>query len=216
MNTERKPMRENAVVDTGRILAGLGLQAVNPGAWSGKEWHAAADAPLIDSINPATGEVIARVRAAGTDDYERVMASALGGIRRLARRACSAARRGRATHGRGLAREERPARQPRQPRDGQDQGRRRRRSPGNDRHGRFCRRPVAHALRPCDALRAPAAPDVRAMASARRGRHHLGVQFPGRGLVLERLPRRGLRRHQRLEALAPHAALRDRGAAHLQ
>ncbi len=76
MNTERKPMRENSAVDAGRILAGLGLQAVNPGAWSGKEWHAGADAPLIDSINPATGEVIARIRAAGADDYERVVASA--------------------------------------------------------------------------------------------------------------------------------------------
>ncbi|MGH8131065.1 MAG: L-piperidine-6-carboxylate dehydrogenase [Steroidobacteraceae bacterium] len=59
-----------------KILAGLGLAAVNAGAWSGKEWHAAADAPLVDSINPATGEVIARVRAAGAADYERVVASA--------------------------------------------------------------------------------------------------------------------------------------------
>ncbi len=76
MNTERKPMRENNTVDTDRVLQGLGLQAVNPGAWSGREWHAAADAPLIDSINPATGEVIARVRAAGVEDYERVVTSA--------------------------------------------------------------------------------------------------------------------------------------------
>jgi aldehyde dehydrogenase (NAD+) len=76
MNTERKPMRESNTVDTDRVLQGLGLQAVNPGAWSGQEWHAAADAPLIDSINPATGEVIARIRAAGAEDYERVVASA--------------------------------------------------------------------------------------------------------------------------------------------
>jgi aldehyde dehydrogenase (NAD+) len=76
MNTERKAMRDNAATDTGRILAGLGLQAINSGAWSGKEWHATADAPLIDSINPSTGEVIARIRAAGADDYERVVASA--------------------------------------------------------------------------------------------------------------------------------------------
>jgi len=59
-----------------RILAGLGLSAVNPGAFSGQDWHAAADAPLIDSINPATGKVIARVRAAGAEDYERVLKSA--------------------------------------------------------------------------------------------------------------------------------------------
>ncbi len=76
MNTERKSMQHKVAGDTGRILAGLGLEAVNPGACSGKEWHAAADAPLIDSVNPATGEVIARVRAAGQADYERVMTSA--------------------------------------------------------------------------------------------------------------------------------------------
>ena len=76
MNTERKPTRENNTVGTDRVLQGLGLQAVNPGAWSGQEWHAAADAPLIDSINPATGEVIARIRVAGAEDYERVVASA--------------------------------------------------------------------------------------------------------------------------------------------
>jgi aldehyde dehydrogenase (NAD+) len=76
MSTERKPMQDKIAADAGRILAGLGLQAVNPGACSGREWHAAADAPLVDSVSPATGEVIARVRAAGADDYERVMKSA--------------------------------------------------------------------------------------------------------------------------------------------
>ncbi len=59
-----------------QILAGLGLSAVNPGAWSGREWHAAPGAPLIDSLNPATGQVIAQVQAATEADYERVMASA--------------------------------------------------------------------------------------------------------------------------------------------
>ncbi|HEU0225122.1 MAG TPA: aldehyde dehydrogenase family protein [Steroidobacteraceae bacterium] len=57
------------------ILAGLGLAPVIDGAWSGS-WHADARAPLIDSVNPATGEVIARVRAAGEHDYERVLTSA--------------------------------------------------------------------------------------------------------------------------------------------
>ena len=58
------------------ILNGLGLEAVNPGAWSGSGWHAAADAPQVKSLDPATGEVIASVRAAGEADYERVAASA--------------------------------------------------------------------------------------------------------------------------------------------
>ena len=77
MNTERKPMPDKIDGETVRILNGLGLAAINPGAWSGKEWHAAPDAPLIDSINPATGEVIARIRGAGAADYERVMASSV-------------------------------------------------------------------------------------------------------------------------------------------
>jgi aldehyde dehydrogenase (NAD+) len=76
MSTERKPMQDRIAGEADRILAGLGLAAVNPGACSGREWHAAADSPLVDSHNPATGEVIARVRAAGASDYERVMASA--------------------------------------------------------------------------------------------------------------------------------------------
>jgi hypothetical protein len=51
MNTERKPMQDKINGEKDRILKGLGLAAVNPGAWSGKEWHAAPDADLIDSIN---------------------------------------------------------------------------------------------------------------------------------------------------------------------
>jgi len=58
------------------ILKGLGIAAVNPGAWSGDGWHAAADAPLVQSLDPATGELIASVRAATEADYERVAASA--------------------------------------------------------------------------------------------------------------------------------------------
>jgi len=58
------------------ILKGLGLSAVNPGACSGDGWHAAEDAPLVKSIDPATGELIASVRAATEPDYERVAASA--------------------------------------------------------------------------------------------------------------------------------------------
>ncbi len=76
MSTERMPLRESRTANADKILTDLGLSAVNAGAWSGQEWHAAADAPLVDSVNPATGEVIARVRAAGAADYERVVASA--------------------------------------------------------------------------------------------------------------------------------------------
>jgi aldehyde dehydrogenase (NAD+) len=59
------------------VLTGLGLAAVNDGACSGDGWHADASSPLIDSLNPGTGEVIARIRPAGAADYERVAASAV-------------------------------------------------------------------------------------------------------------------------------------------
>ncbi|TAK54279.1 MAG: aldehyde dehydrogenase family protein [Gammaproteobacteria bacterium] len=63
------------------ILQGLGIEAVNPGACSGEGWHAAAGAALIESVNPATGEVIARVRAASASDCDRVVASAAATFR---------------------------------------------------------------------------------------------------------------------------------------
>jgi aldehyde dehydrogenase (NAD+) len=59
------------------VLAELGLEAVNPGSWSGHDgWLAHPDAPLVESVNPATGAVLGAVRAATTADYERVMVSA--------------------------------------------------------------------------------------------------------------------------------------------
>ena len=59
------------------ILAGLGLEDVNPGCWSGDGgWLADKAAPVFESVNPATGEVIARVRGATAADYERIAASA--------------------------------------------------------------------------------------------------------------------------------------------
>ena len=107
--------------------------------------------------NPATGEVIAHVRGAAAADYERVMRSRRRSGRRLARRARAAARRSRPPARRGAARAQGRARLAGRARDGQDQARGRRRSAGDDRHRRLRRRPVAHALRPDDALRAPAA-----------------------------------------------------------
>ena len=124
----------------------------------------------------------------------------------LAHGARAEARRGRAAARRRAARAQDDARQPGVARDGQDQGRRRRRSAGDDRHRRLRGRPVAHALRPDDALGAAAAPHVRAVASARRGRHHQRLQFSGRRVGVERVPRRDLRRRQRVEALAEDAA----------
>lgn len=73
-------------MNTQEILKTLGLEAVNAGTWSGPAqgnvqaagggWSTDDSAGFIDSRNPATGEVIATVRAATVADYERVMASA--------------------------------------------------------------------------------------------------------------------------------------------
>ncbi|HEY7752379.1 MAG TPA: aldehyde dehydrogenase family protein [Steroidobacteraceae bacterium] len=78
---------------TSDILAGLGLAAVNDGAWSGA-WHADAGAKTAESVNPASGEVIAKVRTAGAKDYDRVLASASDAFR--AWRMVPAPRRGEA------------------------------------------------------------------------------------------------------------------------
>ena len=58
-------------------LQALGLRAQNPGAWSGAGWSQHAFGPLIDSVNPATGGLLAQVRSASSQDYDEVMASAV-------------------------------------------------------------------------------------------------------------------------------------------
>ncbi len=61
-----------------KILDSLGLRADNPGACFGPgHWSTTTEAGKIDSINPATGEVIASVYAASEDDYQRVLNQAV-------------------------------------------------------------------------------------------------------------------------------------------
>src|SRR3546814_19449771 len=83
-------------------------------------------------------------------------------------------------------------------------------------HRRVRRRPVAPALRPDHALRAPGPPHVRAVAPDRPGRDHLGVQLSGRGLGLERIRGRSLPRHLHLEAFAQDPVVGDRRDEDLQ
>ncbi len=59
-----------------KILDSLGLGATNPGTWFGSESSDDASAPLIESFNPANGELIASVRATTAAEYERVVTSA--------------------------------------------------------------------------------------------------------------------------------------------
>ncbi len=60
------------------LLQSLGLAQLNAGTWSGHGgWLDDAQAKIIESVNPTTGEVIARVRATTPAQYEQVMASAV-------------------------------------------------------------------------------------------------------------------------------------------
>jgi len=59
-----------------QILEQLGLQEENPGAWSGSRPLACDGGEIIESVNPATGEVIGRVRAATRGDYDAIVQSA--------------------------------------------------------------------------------------------------------------------------------------------
>ena len=59
-------------------LESLELKDINAGAWSGSHgWSTDTTGPLIDSINPATGQRLAQVRGATSDDYEHVMNAAV-------------------------------------------------------------------------------------------------------------------------------------------
>ena len=63
-------------------LKALGLRDLNPGTWSGiRGWSEQQSGPLIDSINPATGQRLAQVRGATEDDYENVMTAAVDATR---------------------------------------------------------------------------------------------------------------------------------------
>ncbi len=80
---------------TDALLQSLGLAQVNAGTWSGAGgWLDDASAKVIDSINPSTGAVIARVRSTTPAQYEQVLASAAAAAK--AWRAVPAPKRGEA------------------------------------------------------------------------------------------------------------------------
>ncbi len=58
------------------ILSTLGLDSTNPGTWLGGTSMSAADAELIPSYNPSTGEDIASVAATTPDDYDKLVREA--------------------------------------------------------------------------------------------------------------------------------------------
>ncbi|HVF35387.1 MAG TPA: aldehyde dehydrogenase family protein [Candidatus Saccharimonadia bacterium] len=78
-----------------KILATLGLAAENPGTYlGGGEWSTTRDAGVLEPVNPATGEVLARVHASSEADYERIVVRALESF--VAWRSTPAPRRGEA------------------------------------------------------------------------------------------------------------------------
>lgn len=114
-------------------------------------------------------------------------------LSRLAQGAGAAPRRVRPSARRGAARRQGRSRPAGDARSRQGDLRGPRRGPGDDRHLRLRRRPVAPALRP-DHRHGASEPshDGDLAPDWRRGRD-LGLQFPGRGLVLERGARLRLR-----------------------
>ncbi len=58
------------------ILNRLGLSDVNPGTWLGPDTLEDGSAPLIESVNPSTGELIACVRSSTAAEYDRLVSHA--------------------------------------------------------------------------------------------------------------------------------------------
>ncbi len=63
------------------ILKRLDLGEINAGTWSGAEAFESDDATLIESVNPATGEVIASVRSTTADEYDKLIKNARAAYR---------------------------------------------------------------------------------------------------------------------------------------
>ena len=61
--------------DASRILAALGLDAVNPGVWSPTLGWAGSGDKFV-SMNPANGQALAEIRGASAQEYEQVMRDA--------------------------------------------------------------------------------------------------------------------------------------------
>ncbi len=59
---------------THAVLKDLGIQAVNPGGSTGSNWWSGqTDGPLLQSLNPASGEMIAGIYPCSHEDYQRIV-----------------------------------------------------------------------------------------------------------------------------------------------
>ena len=70
------------MTDVSKILSSLGLEQDNAGVWTSTGgWRKSPGGKVIDSINPATGGVTARVHCATEADYEQVIKDAQAAFR---------------------------------------------------------------------------------------------------------------------------------------
>ena len=88
-----------ATATANEVLERLEIEPVNSGACDG-DWIPHPSGGELASINPADGSVIARVRMAGREDYERVDGARRRGVPRMAHDSGAQARRNRARDGR--------------------------------------------------------------------------------------------------------------------
>lgn len=58
------------------ILQQLGLDSINDGTWFGNQSSSDPSAPLIESVNPSTGDVIASVRSTSPAEYDKIVTMA--------------------------------------------------------------------------------------------------------------------------------------------
>src|SRR5690242_20927278 len=65
------------MADISKILSNLGLTQDNAGTWTATGgWRKSAGGKVIESVNPATGQTIAKVHCATEVDYEQVIKDA--------------------------------------------------------------------------------------------------------------------------------------------
>ncbi|MGH7181810.1 MAG: aldehyde dehydrogenase family protein, partial [Nitrospiraceae bacterium] len=71
------------MIATSEILKGLGLSAINAGGSTGSHWWASGEqTSLLASVNPATGEMIAQIRACSAKDYEHIIRESIAAFQR--------------------------------------------------------------------------------------------------------------------------------------
>ncbi len=188
------------------FLKKLGLKTKNPGTWTGLE-SVPGSRRYIDSHSPVDGEFIGSVGITTREQYDTAIAAAQSAFQTW--RELPAPKRGEIVRQFGDV-----LRQYKDPLGrlvSYEMGKSLQEGFGEVQEMidicDFAVGSFPPIVRPHHALRTPGAPHVRTMAPAGGCRYYFCLQFPGSRLVLERLPRLGLRRCVRMETLRKNAAL---------